>query len=261
MFCEAEAMTKLRHPLPEQLDWLTCRIEQLIGPAAFLVRTEEDRNTKAGGLKTIAPVGGTFISGCPDVPLGAPWALSDWAGSNAYRRTPYEGEAFIAQLNLEDIPPDVLTHLPKVPRVGVVWVTADLDSDSDGWEGRAYFSPQCAKDTTWRARETHRPETLPLAMNYVLADTLPYASEKTLPEIAWDWQGQCKDFDDWRDKYYGRKTAEIQLGGWIHLVQGDCDEERETLVASFGHLHFGDCGEVYLHYSVERGFFVRLYTN
>ena len=166
----------------------------------------------------------------------------------------------MAQINLAEIPAAAVAHLPALPRVGVVWVVIDC-GHSWRWTGKAHFDPRAADEIPWQPRRHQKIGDEPAATKIVLHDTLTCATDETLPEVASDRRdlGLCCDYDDWWLTHYAtRRLGRQQVGGWIHPIQGDCDTARKTLVASFGDQAFGDAGEVYLHYSVEREFFVTL---
>lgn len=249
-------MTSLKAPLPDHLDWLTDTVEALVRPGAFVLAGE--RLKKTGAPLTPAPLGSSFADGAPDVPADASWRsrAKRWATDSAY-----DGESFVMQLNLEDIPAEVRLHLQTaLPTVGVVWVTIDLSGDH--WTGAAYFDPRPAADIVWRPRETGA--RLPAQARWVVQDTMTCATDATLPDISADWRegGLCGDFDAWWQQHYaGRTPSDIQVGGWMNPIQGDHDTERKTLVAAIESQDFGDSGAVYLHHSAERGFFVFVTTH
>lgn len=242
-------MPRLKRDLPDHLYWLTEKVERLVKPAGFLVPVEDK--------KAISPLGGTRPCGRADVPQLAPWAPLALGGH--WDQSPYDGESLWLQLNLEEIPGEVRAQLPQLPPVGMVWLTLDL---KDSWKAHTYFDARSAKDISWHPRPVTREQ--PRAMRFVLHDTLTCATDATLPEISNDYHGgigMCCDYDEWWQEHYGRDPADVQVGGWIHPIQGDIDEDRQTVVLAIEHQPFGDSGAVYLHYSVERGFWAEAHTH
>lgn len=255
---------QLKAHLPDHLYWLTEKVESLVRPAAFLIAGERHRKTRVP-VKP-APLGGTFTDGEPDIPALAPWAAAARSvparAGTGWMSNPYDGESFVLQLNLQDIPAEVRPQYPDLPAVGVVWVTIDLSCAARGWKGYAYFDPRPAASIEWEPR---RADGLtPAASQFVLQDSLTCATDYTLPEIASDWRegGLAHDYDNWwQDHYGGRSPSSIQLGGWMNPIQGDHDELRKTLLVAMEQREFGDNGAVYLHYSAEQGFFVHVETH
>jgi hypothetical protein len=248
----------LKAPLPDHLYWLTDQVEALLRPAAFLVAGA--RHRKSNRPEVVAPQGATFADGEPDVPAYVSGATL--AQHGRWMESPYDGESFVLQLNLQDIPSLVRAHMPDVPATGIVWVTIDLSHCEGGWKGHAYFDPRPADQISWLPRR--KEACPPNASQFVLRDSLSCCTEATLPEIASDWRegGLASDYDRWwLEHYASRGPSDIQVGGWMLPIQGDCDQLRTTLVVAIERQSFGDSGAVYLHYSAERGFFVRVETH
>ena len=90
-------------------------------------------------------------------------------------------------------------------------------------------------------------------------------TDEVLPEISSDYHGgvgMAIDYDDWHQTHYGgRQPSDVQLGGWMHPIQGDTDQARKTLLLAIEHQDFGDCGAIYLHYSAAEGFFAHVHTH
>ncbi len=258
-------MPALKADLPDHLYWLTEKVEQLVRPGAFLVHSERHKKTRQP--LTPAPQGSTFTNGEADFPVDAPWvanakSVPSMAG-NGWMSHPYDGESFYLQLNLEDIPAEIRPQYPQLPAVGVVWVTIDLSDSDKGWQGFAYWDPRPASEIQWLPRRETASQ--PTASHFVLRDTLTFATDATLPEISKDYRegGLCGDYDNWRQDHYGGgwRDGNVQVGGWLHPIQGDTDEARKTLLVALEDQGFGDCGAIYLHYSPERGFFVQVWTH
>ena len=154
-----------------------------------------------------------------------------------------------------DIPPDVAAHLPTgCPRVGVVWVFINLYGD---WAGTARFDPRDATAIVWHPRPS-RPQE-PMAAQWSLDVSLPCSTPQTLPSIASNWDSMAERYDDWVQDHY-RTASDIQIGGWVWPIQGDFDDRQETFVCAMERQSFGDSGAVYLHFSLEEGFFVHVET-
>jgi hypothetical protein len=235
----------LKEDLPDHLYWLTDTVEKLLRPGAFLVADK----------KGSAARGATRHWGPPDLPADAAWAQENEV-LRSYRSF-HDGAAFVFQLDMAQVPAEV--RQPQWPIQGVVWVFMDL---SDSWRAWAHFDPRAAADIPWTPREkTQHPV---VAATWQVQETLTCASDATLPEIASDYHngvGMCVDYDEWWQKHYcGRKPSDFQVGGWMLPIQGDCDEERKTLVCALERQEFGDSGAVYLHYSPEQGFFANVET-
>jgi hypothetical protein len=240
-------MTALKAPLPDHLEWLTPQVEALVRPGAFVLHDKDKAS----------PPGSTRTWGLPDVPMGRGWPEdSVISGPWGWNGSPYDGESFWLQLNLAEIPAEV--RQPHWPKVGVVWVFLDL---SDGWQTRVEYDPRPAETITWRPRIG---KEAPAGSRWVLQDTLTTCTPVALPDIWWDYrdtQGLCSSYDDWcQNTYGGREPSDFQVGGWMHPIQGDCDLARQTLVCALERQPFGDSGAVYLHYSVERGFYAEAHT-
>lgn len=236
---------RLKEDLPDHLYWLTEKVEQLLRPAAFLVANKAETAAR----------GATRHWGPPDLPSDAAWAQeSDVLCSyQSYS----DGAAFAFQLDLAHIPAEA--RQAQWPTQGIVWVFIDV---SGNWRAWTHFDPRLAVDIPWAPREkTQHPVS---AGTWVLQETLTCATEATLPEIASDYHGgfgMGVDYDEWWQKHYcGRKPSDFQVGGWMLPIQGDCDEERKTLVCALERQEFGDSGAVYLHYDPLRGFFAQVET-
>ncbi len=225
-------------PLPAELDWCAEDIQALARPAACLRKDS----------RQLSPLGGTRCWGVADIPADAPWA----AQARHWDNSPYDGQSFWLQLNLEDIPsPARAVHWPQA---GVVWVVIDLSGEH--WEGQAYFDPRPASAIPWRPRPVG---SQPMAASWTLQPTLSCATEKTLPQV-YHWPHMCEVFDDWAAELVRASLSRslAQVGGWAWPIQGDNDERNEDFVAALEHQPFGDSGAVYLHYNAERGFYVLL---
>lgn len=246
-------MANLKAPLPDELAWLKYDVQALVRPTAFIKSPHGKRSVG----QSIAPLGSTRAWGSPDIPLDAPWAPTERLAylHNQWRSSPYDGESFQLQLNLADIPPDVAAHLPAgCPRVGVVWVFINLHGD---WTGTARFDPRAASEISWQPRpHTHQA---PLAAQWSLDVSLPCSTPQTLPSIASNWDSMAERYDDWVQDHY-RTASDIQIGGWVWPIQGDFDDRQETFVCAMERQSFGDSGAVYLHFSLEEGFFVHVDT-
>lgn len=238
-------MTTLRKDLPDYLYWLTEKVEALVKPAAFL--------RKAKG--TVAPMGGTRAWGLPDVPYFDGWpTLSGSTHENSYPacwgQSPYDGESFKLQLNLEDIPSAV--RKPEWPEVGVVWVFIDL---SGRWEATVKFDPRPAASIKWQPRLDSKIYRAPEAAELIVADTITCCSEQTLPEIV-PVDDMAETYDEWAQENYACRTpSNIQIGGWVWPIQGDYDRRNADFVCALERQHFGDNGAVYLHYNTAQGFY------
>ncbi len=252
-------MAELRAPLPEHLDWLTSRVEELVRPGAFLISSVRKMKRRPYPPLERAPVGGTHLGAQPDVPLDAPWAACALQG-RGWLEHPEDGESFLAQLNLEDVPAAIRAQYPRLPSVGLVWVTLDLSNlDSTPW-AKAYFDPRAAASIRFAPPRSDALE--PCAAHFVVCDTLSSATPALLPEVASDYEGLCADYDAWAwEHYISRRPGTVQLGGWLEPIQGEADEERKTLLMAFERLPYGDSGAVYLHHSEERGFFAFFETH
>ncbi len=238
-----EPTPALKTPLPEDLVWLTDKVASLVRPAACLV---QDRST-------VAPLGGTRSWGEPDVPADAPWARGDYR----WDCSPYDGESFWLQLNLEDIP--AAARKPQWPAAGVVWMFIDVSSREGRWKGHAVFDPRPAREIPWRPR---RHDFRPVGARWEELQTLSCATELTVPEV-YHWPEMCEVYDEWVADHYlpHRGRAAAQVGGWVWPVQGDHDDRNEDFVCAMEDQPFGDAGAVYLHYSEADGFYVLLDTH
>lgn len=235
----------LREELPEHLYWLTETVEKQVRPAAFMLKD------KTG----TAARGASRHWGPPDLPADAAW-VKEGDVLRSYQSF-RDGTSFAFQLDLTQVPAEV--RQPQWPVQGIVWVFIDL---SDSWRAWTQFDPRAATDIPWTPRE--KTEHRVAGSSWMVQETLTCATEATLPEIASDHHGgfgMCVDYDDWWHKNYGgRKPSDFQVGGWMLPIQGDCDEERKTLVCALERQEFGDSGAVYLHYSADQGFFAEVTT-
>lgn len=246
--------------LPEELFWLAPQLRELVHPAAMLVRDET----------RVAPMGGTRTWGVPDVPMGAAWASV--AQDNL---SPYDGDSFWLQLNMEEVP--AYARREGWPAVGVVWVFLDLSCRGNShWRADTYFDPRPAHQIPWRPRPVAHVTTAaksrpgsavsasaPAAACWLKRATLPCATEQTLPEIA-SWRGVNEMYDDWAaeqfmSRRHTRGTA-AQVGGWVWPIQGDHDEAFRTVVCAMEDQPFGDSGAMYLHFESSRGFWAEVHT-
>lgn len=157
-------ISQLIATLPDSLFWLDETLVELARPAAFMVQDS----------KAIAPVGGTFTRGEPDVPMGQSWPH--------WNQAPQDGPSVWLQLNLEDIPTQVRQR--HWPQVGVVWLFLDLSGES--WGADVYFDPRPAGQIPWKPRRLGAEP--PTVVRWELRTTLPDATDETLPEISQDWR-------------------------------------------------------------------------
>ena len=246
-------LPELKSPLPDDIAWIEPELRALVRPGAFL----RSLSLPKGQQAIPSPLGCTRAWGVtPDVPIDAPWAPADKLESlqRQWAESPYDGLSFYLQLNLEEIPAAVRKNLPQpFPAVGVVWVFIDLTED---WKGLAHFDPRPVADIQWQPRTG----AAPAIAQWTLADTLPFATEKTLPSIAANWDELGDIYDDWMQDHY-LSPSDIQIGGWTAPIQGDHDEAQTTFVCALDNQSFGDSGAVYLHYNSESGtFFVLVET-
>jgi hypothetical protein len=229
-------MTNLKIDLPDDIFWLTERVQSLVKPAAFL---REDSTHKA-------VQGSTRAWGLPDLPKDTDWL---WC----LNQHPDDGESFYLQLNLAEIPDAVRN--PVWPAVGVVWVFINL---SDGWNATARFDSRPSSEIPWRPR---LDKTAPFAAQWTIAHTVPDCTNETLPEIE-PVPAMSDAYFKWAtDHYLNTTPSEVQIGGWIWPCQGWFDAHNKDVVCALENLEFGDAGAVYLHYTVERGFYARVTTH
>lgn len=241
--------------LPESISWLTEKVTGLLRWSAFV---------RPGSSGTVAAQGATRSWGLPDLPADAPWAqfephtqhpsLMPWA----WRQAPQDGESFVLQLDLAEIPDDV--RKPHWPAQGVVWVFIDLSED---WKGTVRFDPRARADIPWQPRLDAMP---PRAPRWYLEPRLPAGTDQTLPEISQTWRdeggGLLQEYEDWAWKALNIcQPSDFQVGGWVSPCQGDFDQRNERFVCGLVNQPFGDAGCVYLQYDVERGFSVQLDTH
>lgn len=242
-------LPKLKGSLPDDIAWLEQDLCALLRPAAFL----HNPSAPTSHAQLAAPLGSTRAWGAPDIPVDAPWAPVDKLASlqRQWAESPHDGLSFTLQLNLEEIPASIRASFPKhCPSQGVAWVFLDLSSYE--WKGFVHFDPRSARSISWYPRAF---ASRPAEAQWTLADTLPFATEKTLPALSADWDTLGQVYDDWMQDHY-LAPSDIQIGGWATPIQGDPDEAQKTFVCSLTRQSFGDSGAVYLHHSQERGFFV-----
>lgn len=239
--------------LPDDLYWIGEKVASLVRPAAFL-RPDGERSRRTGAAEKVASMGATHRGPFFDVPQDAPWAKE----ARRWDQSPHDGPSCYLQLNLGSVPQYVREQIPRLPRDGVVWVVVDLREIDEGSIGSsAHFDPRPASQIPWQPREATSVNRLPQATRWERGDTLTCWTPLVLPELGSYQSGFVQIYDEWwQSRGHFRHSRDIQLGGWLHPIQGDADEERRTLVLSIGDAGFGDCGEVYLHYSAERGFWV-----
>lgn len=232
---------KLRADLPDDIYWLTEKVESLVKPVAYLVK---DKNG-------IAPQGSTRNWGAPDIPVDAPWAQSAETSASCHLSIS-EGESFIFQINLEEIPESV--RKPEWPTVGVVWVFGEL------WNGIVKFDPRPAADIKWLPR---LDKVAPCASRMVLSETVPDCTSGTLPEIE-RVKRMVDDYWQWAQKNYfvqNERFGDFKIGGWVMPCQGDFDERNQDFVCELSGQHFGDNGCASLHYNKKDGFYAILETH
>lgn len=223
--------------LPESLSGLVDP-KLAVRPAAYL--------TKASGSLMAAP-GASRTWGAHDVPVGAAWEAS----AKLWDRSPYEGESFYLQLNMEDIP--AVVRRPEWPAVGVLWVTLDI---ADSWMVRTYFDPRPAASIQWASCA---PVQAPA---WTLSHMWAPAHDAAYPALSGN---EClqEELEEWiLNKGLHRPSASprvpsdsLQIGGWAWACQGETVDTNEGFVAMLPDQCFGDCGELRLHYSPEKGFF------
>lgn len=255
-----ESVTRalIAETFPDEISWLAEKAATLVRPAGFLAVSAP--TSKSGLPQTVAAQGSTYQGCYPDVPFDAPWRGRAVGGQALWQAHAQEGESFRLQLCLEDIPAPIREQFPDLPVCGMVWVTIDLSGSR--WQGHAYFDPRPAHAIRWLPRPLAGKQ--PTACSWTLRDTLTYATDATLPEVSADFRpgGLCEVYDSWWQTHFSAcGPEEVQLGGWLHPIQGDADFERRTLLLAMKGQEFGDHGAVYLHYSKERGFFVELATH
>lgn len=204
---------------PDDLAFMREEVDRLSRVAAVLLPSSE-----------AARIGSTRTGALPDRPLDA-----DWSMGSAYESF-HDAESFIFQLNLAEIP--AALRRKGWPDHGMVWMFMDL---SDDWTVRVEFDPRPADQIPW-------PETRQLVrgMQWKTIVSWPFATDEQLPQIYWDPQ-LSEMYWNWCQEQAPNRSS-IQIGGWINPIQGDFDESDKTLVAELGHLEFGDCGAVYLHF-------------
>lgn len=236
----------LKADLPEDIFWLEPEVSALLRMGAYVVQ----RRDQPGVPASKAAQGSTRSWGAPDVPQLAKWA----PGSRLYelqrewKESPYDGDSFAFQLNLEEFPE--VAWPEGCPRAGVVWVFINL-AHCRG-RGDVYFDPRPASQIVWHPRSEGEGCAASLVH---LEATLPDATEKTLPSLVPHWDAGAACYYDWVEKHY-RPGYDFQVGGWVWPIQGEFDDRNETFVCGLTHQGFGDSGAVYLHWSAERGFFV-----
>lgn len=240
-------MSELR--FPEDIEWAKDMVDAQLRPAAFLRAIKGSK----------AAQGATRFWGLPDIPVGATWASAPQVerkhGSQmpwALGQSPYDGESFYFQLNLAEIPVEV--RKPEWPAVGMVWVLIDLSKES-GWTADAYFDPRAVEAIKWHPR---LDAEAPLAAEWFVAPVAPDCTEAVLPELNWT----AEVYTDWAQEHnYRARKTDFQVGGWIWPCQGWFDERNTDFVCALEHQEFGDSGAIYLHYTLERGFYALVETH
>lgn len=186
--------------------------------------------------KGVAPAGSTKMTGHPDVPVDL--AIEFPASSN-FNRSWHDCEVPIAQVNLGELPDNVLPR--GCPHTGMLWVFLDLSNEA--WKAR------CLYDLREPSEMTFIPAELPgQAMRFQPAQTLPWATKTLFPEFYWN-ETERDAYNDFaaRASRHGDGYTCI-FGGWNLPVQSDFEESAKTFIAAFPNLEFGDCGVVYLHF-------------
>lgn len=212
-------------PPPAGLEWFAERAAELAATAAF---PWESKGDAAGETRLWAA----------EVPDDAPWA------DDPVFDGPEAGRCPCLQLDLGSLPKDVEGSWP---REGVVWVFMDF---SEGWGCEVRFDPRPASAIPWR-----RASGSAGRLSWVTAETLPRASEAAVPELAWD-EADAEAFDLWGERAV-RGLGDVQVGGKPRLVVFDADDLGGEAVCSMVRQEFGDCGEMVLLFSKERGFFAK----
>lgn len=228
----------LRVDLPDDLFWLDADVRALQRPAAH-------NKTSKGVLQP----GATRRCGL-DLPADAAWARG--REPEDFYVHHQDGESFCLQLNLADISAQV--RKPEWPAVGVLWVVFE-QGKRFGYDVTVHFDPRPASHIPWR----HRAEPNGEVTTWEVQTQLPWATEKTIPLLA-NWAAMATVYDNWVQEHYTRRRrgrGGMTLGGYGFTHQGDFDEDSEEFVLSIEDLHFGDCGEVYVFFNPERGFYGR----
>lgn len=228
--------TPLPVELPSELSWLDADVRALQRSVMWASSQRE--------LVTLSP-GGTRLSD-PDLPADSEWSKNCTAEHfNCHHA---DGPSMVLQLNMADIPAQV--RRPEWPRVGVLWVFFESARVN---VVTTQFDPRPAEAIPWKPRTTRPVQKL------VWHDgvSLPFRTETILPCLwHWDEVGAC--YDDWVLKNYrDSRGAAVEIGGWCFTNQGDFDEDSAENVLALRDLYFGDCGEVYVFFNPERGFYGR----
>jgi hypothetical protein len=233
-------MPTLRAELPNDLYWLTEKVESLIKPTAFFIKNKA----------RLSPRGTTRNWGPPDIPIDAPWAAPAEAATSAQTAIT-EDMSFLFQMNMEEIPTAV--RKPEWPLVGMVWVFGE------GWDSHVKFDPRRAADIKWLP-QVGLVDTF--ASSIVVSETVPDCTPGTLPEST-NVDSMEDDYAGWAHKTYGEhneRFGNFQVGGWAHPCQGDYDERNKDFVCELSNLALGDDGCASLHYNSERGFYAFIET-
>lgn len=219
---------------PDVIHWIKPTLEGLSKVGAFLVESDhyEYGMTRCEGQS-------------PDMPLGADWSRPYW------HHSPYDGKAFLFQLNLETIPAEI--RKPDWPVKGMVWVFIDLSND---WDIEVIFDERSAKEIQWQFHKE-----LYQATAYQIEMTVPDDDHPELKTIAHN--------DHWSDAYYDWKSqfanheqvSLFQVGGWITLIQGATEARQQACVCEMRCPFIGDAGSVYLFYTPEKGFCATIETH
>lgn len=234
---ETTAHSPLWLELPDELFWLEVDICALQRTAAFA-------RTAKGELKP----GATRRSGI-DLPADADWARG--RRPEDFYVHHQDGESFCLQLNLADIPSAV--RKPEWPSAGVLWVFLERGK-RNYYEVTVRFDPRPAGAIPWRSLADAKGTVTTWCEEL----QLPWATETTLPMIA-NWPDMCSVYDDWAQRFNekNRRCRGLTLGGYAFTNQGDFDEDSKEFVLAIEDLYFGDCGEVYVFFNPERGFYGR----
>ncbi|MHB0928663.1 MAG: hypothetical protein ACYC3W_07050 [Candidatus Nanopelagicales bacterium] len=217
-------MTSLYTELPDELYWLTEKVETLVRPAAFPVKQD-----------SLAQPGDTRYWGQPDWPADKGEVIR---------------EPFFFQLNLETIPDEA--RKPEWPVTGLVWVFMDVMDET--FRPTVYFDARPAASIPWL------PQAAQAGCSYIIKDTVPEATPKTLPEIA-NVALMEEAYWGWAQAVYAKHPGNLQVGGWVVPFQGDFDHINSTLVCELSPLSFGDDGAITLHYSADQGFHAYAWTH
>lgn len=218
---------------PDVIDWIKPTIKELSKVGSFLVRADhyEFGMTRCEGE-------------APDMPEDATWVNQHLCES------PYDGKAFLFQLNLEEIPDEV--RKPEWPTKGMVWAFIDLSED---WEVEIVFDERSAKDINWKPNKHNHQATA-----FHLEVTVPDDCHPELNSIAYHEQWS-ESYYEWKNRYADyERISEFQVGGWIALIQGSTEANQKACVCEMQCPFVGDAGSVYLFYTPEKGFYATVET-